>query len=289
MKFPAQALKTADGKGREEQLMRYACVGLAAACLTLGGPARAQDSAQGPHSSPARLEAFARLPYWPGYWVGETGAGTGIGGMRQPDRAPADTPAEGGLAMWDNKAPWNEEGKRRVAEVRRTQAARKGLGWGFPLMMASSTPIQFLITPEEVLIVNAYKEARHIYTDGRDHPPADDLWPTVTGNSIGHWEGDTLVIDTIMVSDPNAFFQGNVPLSEQAHYRERIRMDGDRLVSEWTIEDPVTLSGPWKAKVYLVREPGFDRMIEVNWDNDRTGNDGTENTIEPPADQKHRK
>jgi hypothetical protein len=265
--------------------MRRVCAALAVACFACSSPAPAQDSEAGPHSSPARIETFAKLPYWPGYWVGENAADIAISGMRQTNSVPPNTPAEGGLAMWDNKAPWNDEGKRRLAELQRTAAARKGLGWGFPLMMSSSTPIQFLITPEEVLIVNAYKETRHIYTDGRDHPPVDDLWPTVTGNSIGHWEGDTLVIDTIMVSEPNRFFQGNVPLSEQAHYRERIRMDGDKLVDEWTIEDPVTLSGPWKAKVNLVREPAFDRMIEVNWDNDRTGNNGTENTIEPPADQ----
>lgn len=252
----------------------------ALAAFGIAMPAVAQEPAQ-----QARAEKFASLPYWPGYWVGETAAGTAISGLREPDTVVPETPPEGGIAIWDNKAPWNDEGRRRIAEVMRDQGARKGLGWGFPLMMGSATPIQFLITPEEVIIVNAYRETRHIYTDGRDHPPIDDLWPTVTGNSIGHWEGDTLVIDTIMVSEPNAFFQGNVPLSEQARYRERIRLDGDKLVAEWTIEDPVTLAGPWKAKVNLVREPGFDRMIEVNWDNDRTGTDGEVNTIEAPANE----
>ncbi len=62
--------------------------------------------------------------------------------------------------MWNNKAPWNDEGKRRIAEVMQTQGGRKGLGWGFPLMMSASTPVQFLITPEETIIVNAYKETR---------------------------------------------------------------------------------------------------------------------------------
>lgn len=245
--------------------------------LAVAGPAAAQEPQQ-----PSRTAIFDKLPYWPGYWVGETAAGTTISGMRPPESSDApETSPEGGIAMWDNKAPWNDEGKRRIAEVMASQGARKGLGWGFPLMMNSSTPVQFLITPEEVIIVNAYKETRHIYTDGRDHPPIEDLWPTVTGNSVGHWEGDTLVIDTIMVSEPNAFFQGNAPLSEEARYQERIRLDGDKLVAEWTIEDPVTLSGPWKAKVNLVRELGFDRMVEVDWNNDRTGSDGNTNTIEP--------
>jgi hypothetical protein len=260
--------------------MKFAAA-IAVTVLAAAGPAVAQESPQ-----QARTETFAKLPYWPGYWVGETAAGTTISGTGQTGDIPPDANPDGGIAMWNNKAPWNDEGKRRSAEVMRTQGHRKGLGWGFPLMMNSSTPVQFLITPEEVLIVNAYKETRHIYTDGRDHPPAEDLWPTVTGNSIGHWEGDTLVIDTIMVSPPNEFFQGNAPLSEQAHYRERIRLEGDKLSTEWTIEDPVTLSGPWKATVRLVREQGFDRMIDVNWDNDRTGSDGSENTIEPPADER---
>ena len=143
-----------------------------------------------------------------------------------------------------------------------------------------------LITPEEVLIVNGYNETRHVYTDGRHHPPADDLWPSVTGNSVGHWDGDTLVIDTIMVTNPNAFFQGGPPLSEQAHYVERIWLDGNTLRAEITIEDPVTLTAPWKSRLSWVRDQGFDRMIQVDWNNDRTGTDGDVNTIEPPADER---
>jgi hypothetical protein len=243
------------------------------------GPGVGQEPAQ-----QARGQAFLQLPYWPGYWVAANQAETPISGMA------LGAPREGGvtsdsLAVWNSNAPWNEEGRRRVAEVNRTQGGRKGTGWGYPLMMNSATPIQVLITPEEVLIINAYNEARHIYTDGRDHPPAEDLWPTVTGHSIGRWEGDTLVIDTIMVTNPNEFFQGGPPLSEEARYVERIRLDGETLTSEMTIEDPVTLSGPWKARLSWVRDEGFDRMIQVDWNNDRTGTEGNVNTIEMPADE----
>lgn len=252
-----------------------------AALLLATGPlaATAQDAAQ-----QARGETFVQLPYWPGYWVAETAADTPISGiaLRPPPADGAEPPDS--PAIWSNRAPWNEEGRRRVAEVQRTQGGRKGLGWGYPLMMYSATPVQFLITPEEVLVINAYNEARHIYTDGRDHPPPEDLWPTVTGNSIGHWDGDTLVIDTIMVTNPNEFFQGGPPLSEEARYRERIRLDGDKLRMELTIEDPVTLSAPWKMNLALVRDEGFDRMIQIDWNNDRTGVEGDTNTIEPPAD-----
>jgi hypothetical protein len=244
-----------------------------------GGPVLAQQPAQG-----SRGETFLQLPYWPGYWVAANQAGTPISGIA------LGPPREGGvtsdsLAVWNGNAPWNEEGRRRVDEVSRTQGGRKGTGWGYPLMMNSATPIQFLITPEEVLIINAYNEARHVYTDGRGHPPLEDLWPTVAGHSIGRWEGGTLVIDTILVTNPNEFFQGGPPLSEEAHYVERIWLDGDTLRAEMTIEDPVTLSAPWKARLSWVRDEGFDRMIQVDWNNDRTGTEGNVNTIEMPADE----
>jgi len=254
---------------------------LLASVLLPAGPAAADQD------QTSRGAMLDRLPYWPGYWVGADQAGTPISGINRPaDGSVLPPPTNDVLAIWGNNAPWSEEGKRRVAEAMRTMGGRKGLGWGYPLMMTSPTPFQVLITPEEVLIVNAYDEVRHIYTDGREHPPADDLWPTATGNSIGHWEGETLVIDTIMVSNPNAFFQGAPPLSEQAHYVERIWLDGDKLRAEMTIEDPVTLSGPWKARLSWVRDEGFDRMIQVDWNNDRTGSDGEYNTIELPADER---
>jgi hypothetical protein len=260
-----------------------------AALLAGAGLALCSAPALADQDGITRGEALDRLPYWPGYWVAENQAGTAISGIsRRTDADAGSAPPIDSLAIWGNNAPWSDEGRRRVAEVARTQGGRKGLGWGYPLMMNSATPIQFLITPEEVLIVNAYNETRHIYTDGRDHPPADDLWPTVTGNSIGRWEGDTLVIDTIMVTNPNEFFQGGPPLSEQAHYVERIWLDGDKLRAEMTIEDPVTLSAPWKARLGWVRDQGFDRMIQVDWNNDRTGSDGETNTIEPPADERER-
>ncbi len=252
---------------------------LAAATLS-SAPARADEA------TPSRGAVLDRLPYWPGYWVGADQAGTPISGINRPQvGAPLPT-VNDVIAIWGNGAPWNEEGRRRVAEALRTMGGRKGLGWGYPLMMTSPTPFQVLITPEEVLIVNGYNETRHIYTDGRPMPPAEDLWPTVTGTSIGHWEDKTLVIDTIMVTNPNEFFQGAPPLSEQAHYVERIWLDGETLRAEMTIEDPVTLSAPWKARLSWVRDKGFDRMIQVDWNNDRTGTEGDVNTIEPPADER---
>jgi hypothetical protein len=111
------------------------------------------------------------------------------------------------------------------------------------------------------------------------------MWPTVWGTSIGHWEGDTLVIETVQVQMPYTYFHGAPTFSEQARYFERIRMDGDRLVSEWRVEDPVTLTAPFTATIALVRDEGFDRMVQMDFSNDRTGSENGVNTIEPPDDE----
>jgi hypothetical protein len=255
---------------------------LVAFVLAAAVPAEAQEPAPKP-TQQERTETFAKLPYWPGYWVSERQAGTTIGGAapalleaRKTGQFPANF-----MSMNGGAAPWNEDGKKRFADARAASRGRKAQGWGYPMMMDSATPIQFLITPEEVIIINAYNETRHIYTDGRPMPSLDDLWPTVTGTSIGHWEGDTLVIETIQVTNPNHYFHGAPPLSEEARYVERIRMDGDMLTAEVTVTDPVTLTGPWNVHLSWVRDEGFDRMVLVDWDNDRSGSDGEFNTIEP--------
>ncbi|MEO7549924.1 MAG: hypothetical protein ABIT09_02135 [Croceibacterium sp.] len=250
----------------------------AAASLLLSGVVFAQAEPV----NPARLAAFANLPYWSGYWVSEKYANTTISGTA-PER-PAGSPALQRFNAFD--APWNTEGKKRQAEAARTRGGRRADGWGFPMMMDAATPFQVAITPEETLIVNAYGEVRHIYTDGRKFPAADDMWPTVWGTSIGHWEGGTLVIETVQVQMPYTYFHGAPSFSEEAHYFERIHLDGSLLIDELRVEDPVTLTGPWSAKVTHVREPAFDRMVQMDFSNDRTGKDENGiNTIEPPKDE----
>ena len=256
--------------------MRKVLVAAVVAAFLATGPAAAQDAA-----AVSRVEAFAEWPHGPGYWVSEQFANTTIGGFAAP-RAAGSPPI---MRLSGAEAPWNEEGRRRQAEAARTRPGRKATGWGYPMMMDAATPFQVLITPEETLIVNAYGETRHIYTDGRPMPAAEDMWPTVWGTSIGHWEGDTLVIETVQVKMPYDYFHGAPSLSEEARYLERIRMDGDRLVGEFTILDPVTLTEPWKVTINHVREEGFDRMVQMDFSNDRTGVEDGVNTIEPPSEE----
>jgi hypothetical protein len=153
------------------------------------------------------------------------------------------------------------------------------------MMMDGAAPLQFLITPEETMIVNLYRDLRHVYTDGRSHPAEEDRWPTPWGDSVGHWDGDTLVIDTVSVQYPPDYFFSSPALSESAHYIERLRMvSPDRIESEMTIEDPSVLSKPWVMKLAYVRQPALDRLVHNAYDNDRSEVDGDTFTIAPPKD-----
>ncbi|MEO6078772.1 MAG: hypothetical protein ABIQ86_03215 [Steroidobacteraceae bacterium] len=123
---------------------------------------------------------------------------------------------------------------------------------GMPGIMSPPFPIQFLYSPGQVVILfEVYSQSRHIYTDGRAHPIDPDL--TFNGHSIGHWEGDTLVVDTVGISPETPLSSGTraqnfgVRHSDKLHIIERMRLtDPETLLVETTVEDPEALAKPWK-------------------------------------------
>jgi hypothetical protein len=109
---------------------------------------------------------------------------------------------------------------------------------------------------EIVALLETSSLPRRIFTDGRNHPASDDLNPSYMGHSIGHWEGDTLVIDTIGFNDNRkgkklqsggpGQREAPLPRSEQMHLTERLRLtDENTLEDQMVIEDPETLTRPW--------------------------------------------
>lgn len=227
-----------------------------------------------------RVATFAELPHWQGIWIFENAFNTGISGFGEGTGTP-DAPPH---PLVNPQGPWTEAGRARIGAMFAGQANRKAQGWGYPMMMASPAPLQFVITPEETLIINIYQEVRHIYTDGRDHPPEEDRWVTTWGDSIGHWEGDTLVIDTVSVREPSRYFQFTPPFSDNAHYTERLHMTApDRIETEITVTDPGILSEPLVVKTAYLRTPNLDRLMHDAFDNDRSELDGDTFTIAPDS------
>ena len=95
---------------------------------------------------------------------------------------------------------------------------------------------------------------RQIFMDGRKHPAPDDLLPTWFGHSIGRWEGDTLVVDTIGYNGKNWYDQKGIPYTEQLHTIERYsRPNYGSLINNMTIDDPGTLTQPLNIRFQATR------------------------------------
>ncbi len=88
---------------------------------------------------------------------------------------------------------------------------------------------------------------RVIYMDGRPHPSGDDVRPTFLGHSVGRWEGDTLVIDSVGFNE-KLWAAGAYPNTQQLHIIERIsRPNLKTLMYEMTIDDPGAYTKPWSG------------------------------------------
>ena len=91
---------------------------------------------------------------------------------------------------------------------------------------------------------------RPIYLDGRAHP--EDLDPSYYGHSVGHWEGDTLVIDTVGFNERGWIGARGIPNTKQLHLIERItRLDMDTLRYEMTVDDPGAYTAPWSTGMLM--------------------------------------
>jgi hypothetical protein len=111
---------------------------------------------------------------------------------------------------------------------------------------------QIVQTPQTVVVLNEMiHETRTIPTDGRPHLPATvRQWK---GDSIGHWEGETLVVDTTNFSD-RTNFRGS---GENLHLVERFRrVDESTLLYEFTVDDPASFTRPWTAAILSTKTQG---------------------------------
>jgi hypothetical protein len=93
---------------------------------------------------------------------------------------------------------------------------------------------------------------RIIYMDGRSHPP--NLQPTNYGHSIGRWEGDTLVVETVGLNEKFWLDTRGTPHTEKLKFTERFtRTDSNTLQYQATIDDPGAYTKPWTTQVFNMR------------------------------------
>lgn len=138
---------------------------------------------------------------------------------------------------------------------------------GMPAMMVAMFPMEVLQTPGQVTIVQeAYNQVRRIYLDEKQIP-LEDAEPGYWGHSVGHWQGDTLLVDTVGIKE-KVRFRG-VPHSDQMRIHERIRLvTPDFFEDRITVEDPVYLTQPWSFAWAYKRLPHY-KMLEYVCDSNR--------------------
>lgn len=124
---------------------------------------------------------------------------------------------------------------------------------GVPRITYTPLPFQILQTQKQLKVLYEYAHSvRNIYTNGTQHPDGHIDW--FLGDSRGHWEGDTLVVDVVDFNDETWLDHAGDFHSDALHVVERYTpIDSDHLQYEATIEDPKVFTRPWTVKVILYR------------------------------------
>jgi hypothetical protein len=120
---------------------------------------------------------------------------------------------------------------------------------GLPVIMTRVWPIAMMQYPTAIYMVSEFMNSlRVIYTDGRQHSDPDVVVRSFNGESIGKWEGDTLVIDTTNFVDDHHWIDSGIPGSDALHIVERVKLidEGKTLSIEYTLSDSKSWVGEWK-------------------------------------------
>jgi hypothetical protein len=166
--------------------------------------------------------------------------------------------------------PAAAEAKRRRVDAMKSAASAQDTGLqdqclafltaGPPMLPYSYNSNYQIVQTKDTFVVHAemIHDARIIRLDGRPHLPAGiRLW---LGDSIGHWEGATLVVDTTNFNDSGGFYGdagGNFGWDRNLHLIERFSLlDADTLLYRFEIDDPTAFTQPWKGELTMARSAG---------------------------------
>ena len=161
----------------------------------------------------------------------------------------------------------SEEGAHARADI---DAIATCQSVGLAALMADRAPIDIRQSPTVIGIVAKLPSAtRYIYTDGRPHPPLDEYDPTTNGHSVGRWEGDSLVVTTVGLSERGVrSLPGGGFRTPDSRLTERYRLlnDGQRLSVTFTWEDPKVFQQPhtYELRYYRVKDTALPRVYQCN-------------------------
>lgn len=153
---------------------------------------------------------------------------------------------------------FGREGREALIEApkytARNETYRDAIGQcyppGMPMIMTRVWPHAFIQLPTAIYMISGFNNSvRTIFTDGRQFSDPDLVVPSYNGESIGTWEGDTLVVRTKYFEPDNHYIDQGIPISDAFEMVERIRLlDGGKVMEvEYTLIDPNMWQGEWKS------------------------------------------
>jgi hypothetical protein len=133
-----------------------------------------------------------------------------------------------------------------------------------PKVMTAPYPIELVSLPKQVIVLHEIQHLMRFIYLNEQHPTNDDLFPTYAGHSVGHWEGDTLVVDTVATQGGlTTLDQSDRPKSGDMHIIEHIKkIDGGKKLQDLvTFDDPKVYTKTWTARLLYDWRPDI-RFIE---------------------------
>ncbi len=247
---------------------------IVAIALMLPHALAAQPPSRAAAPSAADWAALARLPDFTGVWELSFGAPPARGAAPAAAGRGA-APAGRGRGAAPSLTPEYAARKQAFdAHPPEDNESANCLPPGMPGIMGQPYPMEFLLTPGQVtIVIEAYSQVRHIYTDGRPLPADPDA--KFHGTSVGHWDGDTLVVDTVGFS-PLTQIERGVPHGERMRIRERFRLtDADTMSIETTVTDPDALAAPFTSVRTLKRHRNWTIAEYICEENNRNSVDAS--------------
>ena len=200
--------------------------------------------------------AAAQTPDLTGFWERHDDVGAGFfGGLDEKiPRAALLNPQDMQRPGEGNQLP-PEEGKPHPVGQAYVVTTGRCPG-GVPFMMGHSAALDIVQSKDEILIIPEFPSTRHVYMDGRSHPAPGTLEPSGVGHSIGHWDGDSLVIDTVAMNAGGGI-PGGGRKSPETRLTERYRLidGGKRLSVTFTWDDPKIYQKPHTYEYIYYKDP----------------------------------
>lgn len=222
------------------QFLKRSVVCLAVVAMAASGAVNAADKT----SASRKSDSWSVVAGWPDFMTGMWAENYSF--------------SAGGAAPASRQPPLTDAAKAQLAKRGKGAEGNgaKCLPLGMPGMMMPGYPMAFFFTRGSIFIMSDMDDllVRRIFLNRSTHNDPDPSW---NGDSVGHWEGGTLVIDTTAINEEAPLAE--LPSGGNTHIVERIRLTGPNAL-EWrlTVTNPGLLNGPWEMTKTYVRHADWE-------------------------------